>query len=565
MGRGNVILRPGSAKRFLLLFLGVAASALALPRPARAAEASAPVPSYALIVGSNAAGPGQQQLRYAERDAIAMAAVLREAGHYPDGHLVVALHPGRAELMADLASLRARLGEAAARGEQAQLIFYYSGHARADAITLGQEELPLAELRQQIAGVPSTLTVVIVDACQSGAFSRIKGAEATADFSFNSVARLNTAGMAVMASSTANELSQESDELASSYFTHNLLLALRGAGDANQDGQVSLDEAYRFTYNRTLAGTAVTAVGAQHATLETALKGKGDVVLTRPTLASSQLVVPARLAGRLFIQHRPSGSVLAELDKAPGAPVRLAVPPGPYEVLLRQGDQVRECDVTLPGESTVTLDIALCRQAMLDDGSVKGGGRPAAPWGLELSLGVMQGREDSYVSVMRQFGFSEYGGNVWLGLSHQISLTATRALDRHFALTIDLLELDAQNHGRSGGLDGGDATFGWSSYGVGAGLRGARPLLRGHLVPYAQVSAGPALGLTTWSDATGTYHQTFFGYYLGAKAGAAFMPWRTLGVLVQAGYYYAPIIKNDLGDTHDSGGFAVQVGTRYAF
>ena len=132
----------------------------------------------------------------------------------------------------------------------------------------------------------------------------------------------------------------------SSYFTHHLLLALRGAGDANQDGQVSLDEAYRYTYNRTLAGTAATAVGAQHATLETALKGKGDVVLTRPTLASSQLVVPARMAGRLFIQHRPSGSVLAELDKAPGAPVRLALPSGPYSVLLRQGDEIRECDVT---------------------------------------------------------------------------------------------------------------------------------------------------------------------------------------------------------------------------
>ena len=58
-----------------------------------------------------------------------------------------------------------------------------------------------------------------------------------------------------MASSSATELSQESDQLASSYFTHHLLLALRGAGDANQDGKVSLDEAYRYTYNRTLAGT----------------------------------------------------------------------------------------------------------------------------------------------------------------------------------------------------------------------------------------------------------------------------------------------------------------------
>ena len=156
------------------------------------------------------------------------------------------------------------------------------------------------------------------------------------------------------------------------------------------------------------------------------------------------------------------------------------------------------------------------------------------------------------------------GTSGW-GLSHQLSLTATRALDRHFALTLDLLELDAENRSRSGGLDGDDASFGWSSYGLGAGLRGARPLLRGRLVPYAQVSAGPALGVTTWSDATGTSRQTFFGYFLGAKVGAAFMPWRSLGVLVQAGYYYAPIIKSNFGDTHDSGGFALQLGTRWVF
>src|SRR4029077_15309162 len=137
-------------------------------------------------------------------------------------------------------------------------------------------------------------------------------------------------------------LSQESDQLTSSYFTHHLLLALRGAGDANCDGRVSLDEEYRYTYNRTLAVTAVTAVGAQHATLETALKGKGDVVLTRPSSASSQLIVPAALEARMLIQHRASGSVFGDLDKARGRDLRLAVVGGDYTVLVRRGDEVRE-------------------------------------------------------------------------------------------------------------------------------------------------------------------------------------------------------------------------------
>ncbi len=531
------------------------------PGPARAQ--ATPAASFALIVGSNAPGPGQQELRYAEQDAAAMTAVLREVGGYPAANVVTVLRPDRAGLLAAIASLRERVQRHTARGEQAQLLFYYSGHARADALTLGREEIPLGELRQQILALPSTLTIVVIDACQSGAFSRIKGVEATTDFSFNTVARLGTAGLAVMASSSATELSQESDQLESSYFTHHLVLALRGAGDANQDGKVSLDEAYRYTYNRTLAGTAATAVGAQHATLETALKGKGDVVLTQPSGASSQLVVPGPVEGRLLIQHRASGSVLAELDKARGSPVRLAMASGSYDILLRQGDEVRECGVTLPAQATVSFDVATCRPARLDTGAAKGAAGP--PWALELALGVLEGRRDGYVQEMRQFGFDEFGGNVWLGLSHQLSLTAVRTIGRHLALSATVLELDAQDHTRAGGTDGADAHFGWSTFGLGAGLRGTLPLLRDRLIPYAQVTVGPAAAFSNWTDAGGTTRQSFFGYYAGALVGAAVMPRPSVGFLIQAAYYHAPVMDNLFGQTHDSGGFAVQMGARYAF
>jgi hypothetical protein len=550
---------PALRSLALLIFGSIALDAL----PARAQAPAVPAPSFALIVGSNAPGPGQQQLRYAEQDATAMAAVLRDVGGYPAANVVTALRPDRAGLQAALARLRERLQQQAAHGEQAQLLFYYSGHARADAITLGREEIPLAELRLQILGLPSTLTIVVIDACQSGAFSRIKGAEPTTDFSFNSVARLNTAGLAVLASSSATELSQESDQLTSSYFTHHLLLALRGAGDANQDGRVSLDEAYRYTYNRTLVGTAATAVGAQHATLETALKGKGDVVLSRPSAASSQLLLPASLEGRLLIQHRGSGSVLAELEKAPGGPVRLAMASGPYTVLIHRGDEARECDVTVPAGSTVRFDLATCRPVTPDTGAAKGSAGP--PWAIELALGVIDGRRDGYVQEMRQFGFDEFGGNIWLGLSHQVSLTGVRALGRHVALTLSLLELDAQDHARDGGADPTDAHFGWSAYGLGAGVRGMLPLLRDRLIPYAQLAVGPAAGFTKWTDAAGTSRDSFLGYHAGALAGLAVMPRPWLGLFIQTAYYYAPIIGNRFGQTHDSGGLGFQLGGRHAF
>jgi len=34
---------------------------------------------------------------------------------------------------------------------------------------------------------------------------------------------------------------------------------------------------------------------------------------------------------------------------------------------------------------------------------------------------------------------------------------------------------------------------------------------------------------------------------------------------VQGAYYYAPIIDNRFGQTHDSGGLAFQLGVRYGF
>jgi hypothetical protein len=136
-----------------------------------------PVPhTYALLVGKNPGGPGQKDLRFAEQDARRMADVLRELGRVPADRIDVLLGPDRARLLAALRALGAKLAAHRARGEQAQVVFYYSGHARATAIHLGDEELALGELRAQLLALPSTLTLIVLDACQSGAFSSVKGA-----------------------------------------------------------------------------------------------------------------------------------------------------------------------------------------------------------------------------------------------------------------------------------------------------------------------------------------------------------------------------------------------------
>lgn len=266
-----------------------------------------PSEGFALVVGSNAGGPVQAPLRYAEDDARRVSDVLRTLGGYDAAQVRQLVQPSAAGLRDALDEVRNRIAPLAQSGVRTRFFFYYSGHARADALNLGPEQLPLGELRQAILALPATMSIVVLDGCQSGAFSRVKGAERAADFSWNSVERLNTEGIAVIASSSALELSQESEELRSSYFTHHWLVALRGGGDRDGDGRVTLSEAYQYAYNHTLATTAQTAVGEQHATLETNLRGKDDVALTRPALANTRLRIPPSSKAACSCNACPAG------------------------------------------------------------------------------------------------------------------------------------------------------------------------------------------------------------------------------------------------------------------
>ncbi|HVH44523.1 MAG TPA: caspase family protein, partial [Labilithrix sp.] len=444
--------------------LGTAGAAHAdPPRPSTSGAQvlpSTPKPyAYGIFVGHNQGGPGQSKLRYAEGDAKLAADTLRDLGRYGTADMRVLTAPSPSEVLTAIDVVTARLREHQKRGEQAVLIFYFSGHAKANALDLADKELDLSVLRDRLRGAPSTLTLVVLDACQSGAFSRTKGVEAAKDFSTNSVARLTTRGIAVMASSASQELSQESDELHSSYFTHHFLVGLRGAGDLDRDGKVTLDEAYRYAYRSTLAATERTAVGGQHVTLETDLSGQGEVPLAFPREAKSKLELPAPMAGRVLLQHKASGSIVAEIQKSGGSPTLIALPAGDYEAIVRQGSRIQSCGLTLSDDRVTAFESATC-VAQADFARPKGEGAevagdataaappepvatppaaadvvpPSKPlraddhgelgkWGLELGFGLTSIRDDAYFSRLRSFGYVK---------NDTSSLRLSAALTRNF-------------------------------------------------------------------------------------------------------------------------------------
>ncbi len=545
------------------LLLAAAGTVLAAA-PVRA-ETPPPIATYALVVGSNAGGPGQTDLRYAEDDARRVAGLLGELGGYSPDMVDVIVHPTPDQLRDRLVRLSTRVTADLAAGRQARVFFYYSGHARATALDLGDRELPLAELRTRLFSVPAALTVVVLDACQSGAFSRVKGAAPAADFSYNSRNQLDATGIAVLASSSGSELSQESETLRSSYFTHHLLVGMRGAGDANRDGQVSIDEAYRYAYHQTLLATAETAVGGQHVSLEVDLKGHGEIPMSFPRSATSSIELPAALEGKTLVEDRRAKAVVAETYKAKGAAVRIAVAPGDYQVLVRSGMRLQRCQLTA-GPGGVTLDLDRCTSEAIVTSTAKGGATFRPRHLVELDLFAGPERHDGYTDTLANFGYSEDD----MALTAGIAATYVRQMTKQLWFGGSASFEQAPEWTRSDS-DSSLATK-WSTIRAMAVARGVQMGgdhgFLSFVGLYGQLGGGLALGRSHFKDVEGTWTtESDLGLALTAGAGLVVRsPWFTgWGGTIGYELAYSPSVTNDIGDRHASGGHRLHISFGASF
>lgn len=542
----------------------IAAVAIAVAM-AGTAHAQGDANRYAIVIGSNPGGAGQATLRYAEADAKNFAALLRDIGGYPPRNIELLTRPSPNDVRRALARVAEKIKNDTNAGRQSVLLFFYSGHARARSLNLGDDEMALDGLRRALLELPSTLTLVILDACQSGAFSNVKGAEPAADFSSNSVDRLGATGVAVMASSSATELSQESTRLGSSYFTHYLIVGMRGAGDNNGDGVVSIDEAYRYAYNRTLIATARTAVGRQHVTLETDLRGKGEIALAYPARADARLELPADLAGELLIHHEKSNAVIAEVSKVKGAAVVLAMPAGSYAAVVTRNGEARKCWFRLRRGQTATIDIGRCDRIEIEQAATKGDLGP--DMAIELGVGIGLWRDDRYTSRLGDFGYIDESGDTYLTGGFVYSLGPQVAVVGRVSL------LGGGSYLRTD--DTADLEFRWSTYAVSAMARATLPLLSGRLRAFAEAGGGGTLASTDLEGAQDISEREYhWGYVLEAGGGLHWMPFLygdadsmtdMFGFTARAGWAYAPTIDNLAGDTHDSGGAMFCFGMRAEF
>lgn len=342
-----------SAGRALL-----AACALAACMLACSASAHARVERYAVIIGNNDGGATDTPLVYAQADAERIYDVLHDLGGFMPVNMVLLRNEPADIVRSTLIAMNDRIRQAiAVPGTEAMLLVYYSGHADSDALHMRGTELAIAELAQLASGSAAGFRLVVLDACRSGALTRAKGGQIRPPFELGDE-RLPGDGLAYLTASSAHEDAQESDALRGSFFTHALVSGLLGAADRDADGEVVLDEAYRYAYDETLRATSRTLAGTQHPTFRYDLRGHGDLVLTRPEAYAAQRANVALPSGYgfLFMRDDASGPITAELLEQTRERT-LSLRPGRYFVRARGRDVLYEGAIVLhAGDKSFSLD-----------------------------------------------------------------------------------------------------------------------------------------------------------------------------------------------------------------
>lgn len=405
-----------------------------------ATSAVAGTKRLAIVYGHNGGDGPRGALRYAEADAARVARVFVEAGRIEPAN--VKLLQGRpiAELFAAL-----EWAKTEAKADKQTLLFVYlSAHATAEEGLLpGSEQVRWKELKRKITATGAKARVTIIDACQSSGVIETAAKEAPA-FTIEAEDLLTVQGDAFITSSASTEPSLEAGQLRGSVFTQHLLAGLRGAADVTQDGQISLDEAYRFAYERTAAGES-----GQHPGLAVRLSGYGDIVITRVREEGPGVAVPPGIE-RLVIRDPSTRDVV--LSAVRPSAQKILVPSGAWLVELEREGKRKEgrLDVPARGFGLVDEDQLTARAATA--GFIRlDANRPCPELVVKLPLPLLTELKRRLEPSLRQLCTEHQVSNPTLGKDEQVivlslevdskPVTLKRSIAEQQQLTTDLAQL----------------------------------------------------------------------------------------------------------------------------
>ena len=139
-------------------------------------KVQARVQRFAVLVGNNSGDEDEANLKYAEADAARMFEVLVDLGDFPPENTILLKGKDAEAVERVLIRINDQIRSSASlHSAQSMVLFYYSGHADAQALHLGGSRLELEKLESLVRGSAAHFRLLIVDACRSGALTRSKG------------------------------------------------------------------------------------------------------------------------------------------------------------------------------------------------------------------------------------------------------------------------------------------------------------------------------------------------------------------------------------------------------
>jgi uncharacterized caspase-like protein len=262
------------------------------PAPAVASD------RWAVVIGVGAyESPAIPRLKYSVPDAESIYQTLTgPAGFKKDNVLLLT---DRAERKPTLRNIKWALGTFLGRSAKKDdtVLIFFAGHGAPEVDTRGVERdglakylipadadpddlystaLPMDELQTIFGRIEAERVVAFLDACYSGAAggrtfaSRRTRAGAVDDLFLERLTR--SKGRAIVTASRPAEVSIELPELGHGIFTYYLVNGLKGAGDLNRDGIVSLQELYEYVEQRVTSKSRAVG-GNQHPVMKGELEG----------------------------------------------------------------------------------------------------------------------------------------------------------------------------------------------------------------------------------------------------------------------------------------------------
>jgi hypothetical protein len=464
-----------------------------------------------VAVSETRGAPGELPLHHAAADARRVRSVLTTLGGFHPDDAAVLADPTLAAL--DAAFDRARTAAAAHAANEVTFVFYFSGHGDRDRIHLAGEVLDSAALSARVRAIPAGLRILVTDACRNYP-TRMKGITTEPGFEISGAAANEANGLVWLFASGEGEPAQESDELEGALFTHYWVSALRGAGDANGDGRVTVAESYDFAYSQTLLRSARGSAVLQHPAAIFDLHAAAPVILTSTTDGATSLRFPRAADAHYLAYAIGAHAVVGEIWGSAEREATLALPPGRYLVQRRSAVDAAGAEVTLAPGETRTLAAADFRAIPSEEVASKGGEVVLRPNEIAIRSGAGASRLETigaHVGIQYARSWGRWALDV--GISGEIGTQQTSVED----VQLDAIGLDValERRWRSGAWTfvlgaGAEAEIIWQTL---TRTDAARVAAAGYptTARYAAVAPGPevlararlALGPALWAEIGG--------------------------------------------------------------